>query len=89
MFIQIKAIKKCLNVRNCILAKINKFTPIQRPLSEEKLGNHGEQAVDPVDYTRKLIVAFGTTGVFIVTSTPGADQARALGQSLWTLLGNV
>ena len=51
--------------------------------------DHGERAVDPVDYTRKLIDAFGTTGVFIVTSTPDADQARELGKELWTTLGAV
>jgi hypothetical protein len=45
--------------------------------------------VDQVAYSQKLIDTFGTTGVFIVTSSPDAEQARNLGQQLWTLLGNV
>lgn len=51
--------------------------------------DHGEQNVDPVDYTRKLINSFGTTGIFIVTSVPDARQARELGQELWTMLGEI
>lgn len=49
--------------------------------------DHGDQPVDPVEYTSKLIKSFGTTGIFIVTSVPDAGQAVALGQELWTLLG--
>ena len=51
--------------------------------------DHGDQPVDPVEYTSKLIKSFGTTGIFIVTSVPDAGQAAALGQELWTLLGEV
>jgi len=51
--------------------------------------DHGEQAVDPVEYTGRLINSFGTTGMFIVTSMPDAEQARELGQKLWAMLGEV
>jgi hypothetical protein len=51
--------------------------------------DHAEHNVDPVVYSRKLIDAFGTTGVFIVTSVPDAEQARMLGQQLWSVLGDV
>ena len=49
--------------------------------------DHAEPNVDLVAYTRKLIDTFGTTGIFIVTSTPDAEQARKLGQDLWPILG--
>ena len=45
--------------------------------------------VDQVAYSQKLIDTFGTTGVFIVTSSPDAEGARQLGRQLWTLLGEV
>lgn len=48
--------------------------------------DHEEQDVDPVEYTRKLIDSFGTTGIFIVTSVPDAGKARDLGQELWRVL---
>lgn len=51
--------------------------------------DHTEANVDPVTYSRKLINTFGTTGIFIVTSSPDAEQARKLGQRLWSLLGEV
>ncbi len=51
--------------------------------------DHAESNVDAVAYTRKLINTFGTTGIFIVTSSPDAEQARKLGQQLWSLLGKV
>lgn len=51
--------------------------------------DHGEQFVDPVEYTRRLINSFGTTGIFIVTSMPDAGQARDLGKKLWAMLGEV
>jgi hypothetical protein len=49
--------------------------------------DHGEQKVAPVDYTGRLINAFGSTGIFIVTSAPDAKQARELGQELWAMIG--
>jgi len=51
--------------------------------------DHMIEGVDPVAYSQKLIDTFGTTGVFIVTSSPDAEQARKLGQQLWSLLGKV
>ena len=49
--------------------------------------DHGDKAVDPVEYTDRLIKAFGTTGIFIVTSVPDTGKASELGQELWALLG--
>ena len=51
--------------------------------------DHEDQSVDPVEYTRRLIDAFGTTGIFIVTSMPDAEQARDLGKKLWAMLGEL
>jgi hypothetical protein len=47
------------------------------------------QDVGPVEHTSKLIDAFGTTEVFIVTSLSEASQAVDLGQRLWAMLGAV
>jgi hypothetical protein len=48
--------------------------------------DHGDQEVDPVEYTQKIISEFGRQGIFIVTSVPDFDAARALGPRLWDLL---
>ena len=50
--------------------------------------DHEKPDVDPVEYSRKLVDAFGTTGIFIVTSTPGVEQAKKLGDELWSFLGS-
>jgi len=49
--------------------------------------DHMIAGVDPVEYSQKLINTFGTIGVFIVTSSSDAEQARKLGQQLWPILG--
>ncbi len=49
----------------------------------------GASILDAVAYTRKLINTFGTTGIFIVTGSPDAKQARKLSQRLWSLSGKV
>ncbi|MFW2368976.1 MAG: hypothetical protein ACN4GW_21385 [Desulforhopalus sp.] len=41
--------------------------------------DHAKVNVDPVAYSRILIDTFGTTGIFIVTFSPDAEQARKLG----------
>ena len=50
--------------------------------------DHGPQALDPVEYTRKLLDCFGRRGVFIVTSTATFEEARSVGEKLWPLLGS-
>ena len=50
--------------------------------------DHGENPVDAVEYTQRLINAFGRKGVFVMTSVPDAEQAMNLGERLWPLLGH-
>ena len=52
-----------------------------------KFWDHGPEAPDPVEYTRKLLECFGRRGVFILTSTAGFEEARSLGEKLWPMLG--
>ena len=52
-----------------------------------KFGDHGPEAPDPVEYTRKILDCFGRRGVFIQTSTVTFEEARSLGERLWPLLG--
>jgi len=52
-----------------------------------KFWDHGPEAPDPVAYTRKVLDCFGRRGVFILTSTATFEEARALGDRLWPLLG--
>lgn len=52
-----------------------------------KFWDHGPEAPDPVEYTRKILDCFGRQGVFILTSAPSFEEAHSLGERLWPLLG--
>ncbi|MEW6264493.1 MAG: uroporphyrinogen decarboxylase family protein [Thermodesulfobacteriota bacterium] len=52
-----------------------------------KYWDHGPEAPDLVEYTRKMIGHFGRRGIFILTSTATFEEAHSLGQKLWPLLG--
>ena len=68
------------------------WSPLMRAAGKVVLGlrhyywDHDTPDVDAVAYTKKLVDAFGTTGIFIVTSTPDAARARKLGKQLWAML---
>ena len=51
-----------------------------------KFSDSALQDYEPVDFTRRLLDTFGRRGVFILTSRPTFDEARALGEKLWPLL---
>jgi hypothetical protein len=51
-----------------------------------KFWDHGPEAPDPVEYTKKLLTCFGRRGVFILTSTATFEEARSLGERLRPLL---
>jgi hypothetical protein len=73
------------------------WTPLEKAAGRVVLGlrhyywDHPDPAVsvDALAYTRRLIERFGTTGVFIVTSTPTVEQACDLGEKLGRLLSAV